>query len=171
MIFLDRDGTLNPDPGYIASLDDYHFYEFTLEALTRLSPQSFILITNQSGVARGLIEERNLEQIHEYIRKTFQNQGIDLKAIYVCTDHPDHASDRRKPGPGMFLEAAQDFDLDLTRCLMIGDAESDILAGQNLGMDTMLVLTGRGKETLPRLTDSPTFVVENLLEGAKLLDD
>ncbi|MFQ6614058.1 MAG: HAD-IA family hydrolase, partial [Fidelibacterota bacterium] len=77
---------------------------------------------------------------------------------------------RRKPGPGMFLEAARDFGLNLSRCLMIGDAESDILAGQKLKMDTMLVLTGKGKETLSQLKEKPTFVAENLLTGAYLLE-
>ncbi|NOZ74269.1 MAG: HAD family hydrolase [FCB group bacterium] len=170
MIFLDRDGTLNPDPGYIAHRKDFRFYDFTLEALSRLKGNSFCIITNQSGVARGLITERNLDRIHQYIKTTFREHGIDLKAIYVCTDHPDQPSQRRKPGPGMFLEAAKDFQLDLTRCLMIGDAESDILAGQRLHMDTMLVLTGKGKDTLSQLREKPTFTVENLLEGAKLLE-
>ena len=170
LIFLDRDGTLNPDPGYISSLDDFEFYPFTIDALKQLDGQSFIIITNQSGVARGIIDEGNLEEIHQYIRKMFSENHINLKAIYLCTDHPDRPTERRKPGPGMFREAARDFNLDLSRCLVIGDAESDILAGQNLSMDTMLVLTGKGKETLPGLTVKPTFVAENLLEGVKLLE-
>ncbi|MFQ6614366.1 MAG: HAD-IIIA family hydrolase, partial [Fidelibacterota bacterium] len=86
MIFLDRDGTLNPDPGYISRREDFHFFDFTLEALSRLKGNSFIIITNQSGVARGRISEQNLEAIHAYVRQSFREHGIDLKAIYVCTD-------------------------------------------------------------------------------------
>ncbi|RMF09630.1 MAG: HAD family hydrolase [Candidatus Neomarinimicrobiota bacterium] len=169
MIFLDRDGTLNPDPGYIAALADFRFYPFTLPALEKLKEFSFCIVTNQSGVGRGIIDPDRLEDIHRYIRSQFEQHGLDLKQIYVCTDHPDRATPRRKPGTGMFLEAAREFGLDLRNCIMIGDAVSDILAGQSLGMDTMLVQTGLGKETLPQLVQPPTFVVKNLLEGASLL--
>lgn len=172
-IFLDRDGTLNPDPGYIDSLEHYQFYDFTLKALRLLARYGyrFCIVTNQSGVARGLIEPEKLAEIHQYISTTFQEYGIPLLGIYQCTDHPDDAGEHRKPGPGMFLEAAADHGVILPASLMIGDAVSDMEAGVKLGMDTMLVLTGKGKETKTLLQDRfyPTYVVENLLAGAKRL--
>ncbi len=173
MIFLDRDGTLNPDPGYIASLADFNFYDFTLEGLKLLASagQRFCLITNQSGIARGLIKRSDLVEIHDFIRESFAENDIPLLAIYYCTDHPDQATDYRKPGPGMFLTAAKDFNLNLKNCIMIGDSGKDVEAGFKLGMDTMLVLTGDGAQTEKSLPQQiqPTFTVPNLLEGARLI--
>jgi len=172
-IFLDRDGTLNPDPGYIDSLEHYQFYDFTLKALQLLARHGyrFCIVTNQSGVGRGLIKPEKLAEIHHFIEKTFNDHGIPLLGIYQCTDHPQEASEHRKPGSGMFLEAAADHGIILPASLMIGDAVSDMEAGVKLGMDTMLVLTGKGKETDTLLKDQfyPTYVVENLLTGARQL--
>ena len=172
-IFLDRDGTLNPDPGYISSLDNFELYSFTIESLKLLSlisPYLFI-VTNQSGITRGLIQSDDLDEIHSFIQQEFIKNGIPLLGIYVCTDHPEQATERRKPGPGMFLEAEMDHGLTLMDCLMVGDSTADIEAGEMLGMDTMLVLTGRGAETLNALPEyeRPTYIVKDLREGARKL--
>ncbi|MFH1853539.1 MAG: HAD family hydrolase [Candidatus Neomarinimicrobiota bacterium] len=172
-IFLDRDGTLNPDPGYIASLADFQLFEFSLEALRLLAGQGqrFCIVTNQSGVERGLIDRAALEEIHNHLRGIFREQGIPLLGIYYCTDHPDQASENRKPGGGMFRQAAQEHQLDLARCLMIGDSGKDIEAGIKLGMDTMLVLTGEGRKTQKKLSArlKPDFIAESILTGAQML--
>jgi len=101
-IFLDRDGTLNPDPGYISSLDQFEFYDFTIPALQRLahSGNRFCIVTNQSGVSRSLIDQDDLNKIHDYIKNEFFKYSIPLLDIYICTDHPENASNRRKPGSG-----------------------------------------------------------------------
>ena len=152
-IFLDRDGTLNPDSGYISNISDYNFYEFTLPALKIMSRNNnqFCIITNQSGVARGLIPIKNLNIINNFIRTEFIENSIPLLDIYMCFDHPDNASNRRKPSPDMFLEAQKEYNLNLTNCLMVGDSIVDMKAGKNLGMETMLVLTGEGEKTLKNL--------------------
>ena len=172
-IFLDRDGTLNPDPGYISKLDNFKLFEFTIPALKELSMHGnrFCITTNQSGVARGLIHQKDLNAIHNFIKTEFKRNEIPLLGIYVCTDHPDNATENRKPGTGMFLEAKVEHGLDLIKCLMIGDSPADIQAGEMLGMETMLVLTGRGKQTEHKLQDyiSPTFTVSNIKEGSELL--
>jgi histidinol-phosphate phosphatase family protein len=172
-IFLDRDGTLNFDPGFVQNVDQFNFYDFAIPALKILSQHgcNFCIISNQSGVGRGLIDMNDLREINAYIRQEFINDHINLLDIYNCTDHPDRANHRRKPGTGMFLEAADDHDIELKRCLMIGDSERDIIPAHALGMDTMLVLTGNGHLTLETIDplDKPTFVAENILEGAKML--
>jgi len=173
-IFLDRDGTLNPDPGYIKSLDQFEFYDFTFEALKKLSNvgNRFCIITNQSGIGRGIIDIGRLGEIHDYILNQFYENDLDLLGIYFCPDHPDDASDFRKPGKGMFVEASKEHQIELSQSIMIGDAVSDMQAGVNLGMDTMLVLTGRGEETLSILGHlSPTIIADNLLEGVKQIMD
>ena len=169
-IFLDRDGTLNPDPGYISSLNDFIFFDFTLPALKQLAEAGnrFCIITNQSGISRGLIQQDSLQEIHDFITLEFEKKNIPLLGIYVCPDHPEQATERRKPGPGMFLEAELDHDLNLMDCIMIGDSAADMEAGEMLGLDTMLVLTGRGNETIEFLPEyeMPTFIANDLKEGA-----
>jgi len=171
-IFIDRDGTLNPDPGYISSLKDFQLYSFTLDALTSLSTLSphLCIITNQSGVSRGLIEKDELDKIHSYLIGKIKQKNMEISGLYVCTDLPGIGSTRRKPQSGMFFEAEKDLSIKLNQCLMIGDSVSDIEAGNHLDMDTMLVLTGRGQETLNKISDKcVSFTVKNVYEGAKTL--
>ena len=170
-IFLDRDGTLNPDPGYINSLKDYKFYDFTIPALRLMSKRinQFCIVTNQSGVGRGLVSIGNLENINNYIKKELKRNGITLIDIYMCFDHPDNASNYRKPGLGMFLDAKNDHNLNLSKCLMVGDSLKDMEVGYKLGMETLLVLTGKGKKTLDRCMGSNliTYKSKNIYEGFK----
>ena len=173
-IFLDRDGTINWDKeGYIKTLADFKFFEFTFKALKKIANlgNRFCIVTNQSGVSRGLIKQNELNKIHNYIRIEFETNGIPLLNIYECIDHPDNASNRRKPGFGMFLEAKTDYGINLPKCLMIGDSQNDMQAGQGLGMDTMLVKTGNGKNTLKNLSNisMPQYIVKDLNEGAEKL--
>jgi len=172
-IFLDRDGTINFDPGFIQNVDQFKFYDFTIPALKILSDNGnqFCIISNQSGVGRGLIDINDLKQINSYIRRELMANNIDLLEIYCCMDHPDESSNHRKPGTGMFLDAADDHNIKLSDCLMIGDSERDLIPAHVLGMDTMLVMTGNGHLTVDTISnaDKPTYVAENILEGAKLL--
>ena len=172
-IFLDRDGTLNPDPGYISSLKDFRLYSFTLDALKKLSALSshLCIVTNQSGISRGLIEEKELNKIHSYLVSKIEQEHMTISGLYVCTDLPGTGSKRRKPQTGMFLEAEKDLSIELNQCLMVGDSLSDIEVGNSLNMDTMLVLTGRGQETLKEISKKFTvsFTAKNLYEGAEML--
>ena len=172
-IFLDRDGTINIDPGYISDVKNFKFYDYAFDALNVLSKISkkFIIITNQSGVSRGLIKNNKLIEINKFIYKNFSENNINLLNIYFCTDHPKKSTARRKPGVGMFLEASNDFSVELSYCLMIGDALSDILPAVTLGMDSMLVLSGRGKTFIESFDEGfkPSYIAENLLVGARKL--
>mgnify|MGYP001394185171 CR=1 FL=1 len=173
-IFFDRDGTVNHDPGYISKLEHFKFFEFSIKAMILLAniTDKFIMVTNQSGVSRGLIDEADLLHINDFIMRELTNNKIPLIKIYYCTDHPDFASERRKPGTGMFLEASKDFDLNLGNCLMIGDSKSDIEPANTLGMDSMLVLTGNGARDQHNIlvNKNPNYITENILTGAKLLN-
>ena len=170
-IFLDRDGTLNPDHGYISSLKEYELYDFTISALRLMSKKNnqFCIVTNQSGVGRGLISINNIKKINNFIKKEFKRNGIKLIDIYMCFDRPNDASNYRKPGSGMFLDAKKDHSLNLSKCLMVGDSSKDMEAGHKLGMETLLVLTGEGKKTLDSLKNSNlvTYVGKNIYEGFK----
>ena len=172
-IFLDRDGTINFDSGYLSTIKDFKLYDFTIPALKKLARlgNKFCIITNQSGVNRGLIKKKDLLSIHNFIEQIFEKSQIPLLKIYTCFDHPDDSTERRKPGSGMFYEAKNDFGFDLKNCLMIGDSYADIKAGILLEMDTMLVLTGHGERTLSVLKkdEIPTFVAKNLKKGVEKL--
>ena len=172
-IFLDRDGTINFDSGYISTIEEFKLYDFTIPALKELARlgNKFCIITNQSGVSRGLIKKEDLLLIHNSIEQNFEKCKIPLLKIYSCFDHPDYSTERRKPGSGMFYEARNDFGLNLKNCLMIGDSYADIKAGLSLQMDTMLVLTGNGKKTISILKkdEIPTFVAKDLSKGVEEL--
>ena len=172
-IFLDRDGTINFDPGYISSINDFQLFDFAIPALKRIAKlgNRFCIVTNQSGVARGLIKKKELAIIHNFIVEEFKKHQIPLLNIYSCFDHPDSPTNRRKPGTGMFLDAKNDFNLDLKKCLIIGDSYIDIKAGFKLEMDTMLVLTGNGNTAARNLTENeaPTYIVQDLNQGAREL--
>ncbi len=176
VIFLDRDGTLNPDPGYISSIKQFKFYPDTLTSLSTLAKLGFkfAIVTNQSGVARGLINKEALEEIHQYIYDQFAKLGIELLGIYSCLHHPDDGCKCRKPETALFDEAAHQHDIDLSSAVMIGDTSADMKAGKARGMVTCLVRTGKGAEEEISLKDSglePDFIGDSLGDCTSFLSD
>lgn len=174
VIFLDRDGTLNPDPGYIDSLDRFEFYDDTLDALDLLAAQGFhfAVATNQSGVARGLIERKNLDDIHRFIAFSFDRRGIPLLGVYACTHGPDEGCDCRKPKTGLFEQVARDHSVGLESSYIIGDSVGDMQAGRALGMKTVLVRTGQGESAENELTEmglEVDFVGDTLTDCARYI--
>jgi len=155
-IFLDRDGTLIEDTGYVGKPEDVHVYPGTAEALAALKARGFrtVIVTNQSGIARGLYSEADYHAVHARLMELLGPGLID--AAYFCSDHPDCATDRRKPGAGMLLEAAADLGLDLARSWMIGDRAADLEAGRRASCRTILVRTGEGAGADARLADHVT---------------
>ena len=168
-IFLDRDGTLNIDTGYISKLKNFKFYNFTFDALKLFDDRgcNFCIITNQSGIARGLISLSEINQINDFIKNSFKKNKLNLLDIYYCADHPDSPSKFRKPNTGMFEMAIKDHGVEVKNSLVIGDNLCDIQAGSRLGLDTMLVLTGKGQQVRSSKKIKPTYVAENILVGAK----
>jgi D-glycero-D-manno-heptose 1,7-bisphosphate phosphatase len=152
-IFLDRDGTLIEDTGYVARAEDVRVYPGTPEALTALKARGFrtVIVTNQSGIARGLFSEADYHAVHARLMELLGPGLID--AAYFCADHPECATDRRKPRAGMLLEAARDLGLDLPRSWMIGDRPGDLEAGRRAGCRTILVRTGEGARASADLAD------------------
>jgi D-glycero-D-manno-heptose 1,7-bisphosphate phosphatase len=149
-IFLDRDGVIiHNRKDYVRSLEQVKIYPQALKALARLkdSPYKIVLVTNQAGIGKGLIPREVVEEIHTYIITQVEQAGGRIDAVFVCPHTPADGCDCRKPLPGLLLAAAQSLCLDLSRSIMIGDALSDIEAGQRAGVkQTVLVLTGRGKQ-------------------------
>jgi heptosyltransferase II len=143
-IFLDRDGTLNADPGYIKSPDQLELFPGVPEALARLyrAGARLILVTNQSGVARGLISRGDLDAVHAKLTRLLDEAGASLEAIYFCPHHPDEGCDCRKPKRGMIDQAVRERGVDLKRAYLIGDHMRDIELAKRVGARSILVTTG-----------------------------
>lgn len=147
-IFLDRDDTLIEDPGYINNPDQVKLLEGVAEALIELRAMGYMLIvvSNQSAVARGIVSEKILSEIHDRLSQLLNEKGAYLDRIYYCPYHPDGVvpqyrkeSDWRKPNPGMLLAAADEMDIDLSQSWSIGDSSSDVEAGLRAGCKTILI--------------------------------
>jgi D-glycero-D-manno-heptose 1,7-bisphosphate phosphatase len=140
-ILFDRDGTLIDDPGYLFRPEDVVWKAGATAALNRLQAAGFLLIiiTNQSGIGRGMFTADDMERVHHRITGDLAKENIRLAGIYHCPHRPDENCDCRKPGTGLLLQAAGEHQLDLSKSWMIGDKCSDILAGRRTNMRTILI--------------------------------
>jgi D-glycero-D-manno-heptose 1,7-bisphosphate phosphatase len=182
-MFVDRDGTLNKDTGYVSNPDELVLYPWAAEALRLVNEAGLltVAITNQSGIARGMYTEEILDSIHSRMIEALARDGARIDAVYYCPHHPKVGGVRyriacqcRKPQTGMLDRAARELDIDLSRSFVIGDKASDIQLAENVGASGALVLTGYGAETLAhpeRWPCTPKIVAENLLEAVKLILD
>ena len=147
ILLLDRDGTLNVKPQrgeYVNSMDEFNWIESSRDALRVLSERgfSFIIISNQAGVATGATKFEDLNKINEYVRAEFLNLGLRLLEIYVCTDHWNSESEFRKPNPGMFFTAAINHKFRLDHSIYVGDDIRDAVAAKNAGCKCVLISSG-----------------------------
>ncbi|MDH3269195.1 MAG: HAD family hydrolase [Ignavibacteria bacterium] len=177
-VFLDRDGTLNEDPGYISNPEKVALFPQTGDALALLKKYGFLLIviSNQSGIARGLMSSKDVEAVNEKINHLLSEDKVKIDAFYFCPAHPDYSSEKdcecRKPSPKMLFEAAREFNVDLQNSYFIGDTVADIQCGKNAGIKTILVRTGKGEESISILQKEnifPTFVADNLLNACNFI--
>ncbi len=172
-ILLDRDGTLNVDPGYLDHPDKLQLFPGVAEALAKLKRAGFrlIVVSNQSGVGRGLIPPEMLPKIHERLGELLKPYGVQIDHYALCIHHPDANCDCRKPKPKLLLDAAQHLNVDLTRSFMVGDKKSDVEAGRAaLCGKVALVLSGCGRDAEKELALSstrPDFTGESLEDIAR----
>ncbi len=147
--FLDRDGVINVDHGYVVRIEDFEFVAGTLDACRTLAQRGFalVVITNQSGIGRGLYTEADYQTLTAWMRAQFAAAGAPLAGVYHCPHHPTEASgayriecDCRKPAPGMLLHAAADLNLDLDRSVLFGDRRSDLQAAFTAGVPYRVLL-------------------------------
>ncbi|PJG85482.1 D-glycero-beta-D-manno-heptose 1,7-bisphosphate 7-phosphatase [Conservatibacter flavescens] len=151
-IFLDRDGTLNIDHGYVHDIDQFEFIEGSIEALQQLKAMGYllVLVTNQSGIARGYFSEDQFLQLTEWMDWSLADRGVDLDGIYYCPHHPEGIGEFRqncncrKPKAGMLLQGIKELNIDPKQSVMVGDKIDDIIAGKTAGIATnILVRTGK----------------------------
>ncbi len=175
---MDRDGTINIDTHYPHKVEELTLISHALEGIRLLSALTahLIVVSNQAGIPLGIFTRKQMSAFNQAIRKRVIEAGGRLDAFYyspylekknLSPDGVPHPSS--KPSPGMLLEAARDFSLDLKRCFIVGDKTSDIIAGQSVNCTTVLVLTGKAGREEDAIPAEPDYVVADLHEAATLI--
>lgn len=182
-VFLDRDGTINEEVGYLDRLDKLRIIPCAYEAIKLINESGMkaVVISNQAGVAKGLFTEEFVKTTNDHLQSVLRQQGAYINHFYYCPHHPTDGAepyrklcDCRKPAPGMFLQAARDLNIDLTVSYMVGDRFFDMEAAKNVGVKGVLVKTGHGRELLQddgpdQATEKskPDFIAADILEAVK----
>jgi histidinol-phosphate phosphatase family protein len=146
-VFLDRDGVINEEVNYLRHPEEFQLLPRSARAIRELRRAGFrvVVVTNQSGLARGYFSQQDLAAVHERMRSELAGARTSLDGVYICPHHPDDSCACRKPGVLLFQQAAQDLKLGLDRCYFVGDKATDLMPGKILGGHTVLVLTGHGQ--------------------------
>jgi D,D-heptose 1,7-bisphosphate phosphatase len=175
-IFLDRDGTLNIDYGYVHEIDNFKFIDGAIDALRELKKMGYmlVLVTNQSGIARGYFSEEQFLQLTEWMDWSLAEQDVDLDGIYYCPHHPEGKGeykedcDCRKPKPGMLLQAIKELKIDPTQSIMVGDKVEDLKAG--IGAEVkMNVLVRTGKPVTEEGERVADYVLDSIVDLPRIL--
>lgn len=176
-VFLDRDGTMIHDPGYLCRIEELRWYPWTIDAVRLLNRAGFLVfvVTNQGGVGLGLFEETFVHIVHDAMKARMADGGARVDGWFYCTHHPRAVIERlrvdcdcRKPKPGMVHQAQALFQFDLSRSFVVGDKLSDIGLAAPVGARGVLVRTGHGAEEIPRAADAgltPARIAENLMDA------
>ncbi len=175
-VFLDRDGTINVERDYLYRIEDFEFIPGAPEAIRRLREAGFlvIVVTNQSGVARGYYSLEDVERLHRHIQDELARTGAGIDGFYVCPHHPTEGvgefrreCDCRKGQPGMLLLAAAEQGIDLSASYMVGDKQVDVDAGLSAGCRALLVRTGYGAQEAEKLAESQIPIVDDLPQAVE----
>ena len=149
-IFLDRDGVINQERGYVHKIDEFHFIDGVFDACREMSKAGYrlIIITNQAGIARGYYTEDEFHHLTKWMLDEFRQHGVEIDDVYYCPHHPVHGvgkyrrdCDCRKPAPGMILRAAKEHSLDLRHSILVGDKATDIEAGRAAGIGCCVLVS------------------------------
>lgn len=145
-IFLDRDGTIIKDNGYIGKVDDVKFYHYTFDCLRQLQKKFLLfIVTNQSGISKGLINQDSVDKIHSYISQKMNDNGIEIKEIYCCPHTNEDKCLCKKPRPLFIDKAKSEYSIDILNSYVIGDHPSDIELALNVQANGIYLLTGHGR--------------------------
>jgi D-glycero-D-manno-heptose 1,7-bisphosphate phosphatase len=173
-VFLDRDGTVSEEVGYMYDVSQYKVFEWTGKAIRRINDSGYrvVLTTNQSGVERGYFDQEVVFRVHERLQKEIARDGAHLDAVYFCPHRPETGCECRKPKPGMLYQARDALGIDLGRSYMIGDRYLDVATGHAAGARTILVLTGDGAKERERHRNAviqPNFVASTLDAAVEII--
>ena len=168
-VFLDRDGTLNVNFGYVHRRQDWEWIDGAIKALKSLQSAGFelVIVTNQAGIARGYYQPADVEALHDWMRAELAAHGVTLTGIYYCPHHPDFGETRhcscRKPQAGMLVQAARDLRLDLRQSWIIGDQLTDAAAGLKAGTKAVVIGTQTTQDVLQSASDQWGFAPDQFI--------
>ncbi|MFQ6370621.1 D-glycero-beta-D-manno-heptose 1,7-bisphosphate 7-phosphatase [Shewanella sp. YIC-542] len=171
-VFLDRDGVINVDHGYVHQIDDFQYIEGVFDACRALKQQGYklVVITNQAGIARGLYTEEQFQQLTEWMDWNFADKGVDLDGIYYCPHHPEKGigeykqeCDCRKPKPGMIISAQRFLKLELSQSVLVGDKADDMRAAKAAGIPVR-ILVRSGKPVTQEAINEATMVLDSIAD-------
>lgn len=169
-LFLDRDGIINIDKGYLYKSEDIEFVEgiFDLCLFANFKGYKIFVVTNQAGVDRGFYTEEDVQTLHSWMKAQFEMRGVELTDFYYCPHHPDFTGECgcRKPNPGMLLMAMTMYDVDASRSVMIGDKASDVKAGKAAGVGLNIIVASQYTDEKPEEADA---MFSNLAEVFEFL--
>ena len=172
-VFIDRDGTINVNIEYLDDPNNFKMYPGVAKGIKLLKKNGFkiIVITNQSGIARGYFSKETLEKIHKKMENELSKKGAKVDAIYYCPHHPDDNCDCRKPETGLFKKAFKDFNIDSFKSYLIGDRMLDIEAGYKMGLKTVLVPEDKEKveKEMRESNIKPNYICENFYSGVRYI--
>jgi len=168
-VFIDRDGTIAKDVPYCSRPEDFELLPRVAEGIKSVNEHGFkvVVITNQSGIARGYFTEETLAKIHDKMRRELAKQGVHIDAIYYCPHHPDDNCECRKPKPKMLLQAASDLNVDLGQSYVIGDNDMDIEMGKNVGCKTILIGDKAKQREMNKQTPCPDYTASSVSAAAQ----
>ncbi len=168
-VFLDRDGTIARDINYCRRVEDFEILPTVPQAIRLLNENGFkvVVITNQSGIARGYFTEQTLGLIHKKMHDELARYKARVDAVYFCPHHPDEDCLCRKPKPALLQQAAAEMGIDFTLSYMLGDRQMDIQAGKAVGCKTVLVITGSDREEYQLINQAPDYIASSLYEAAE----
>ena len=170
-VVLDRDGTVIVERNHLSDPGQVELLPGAARGLRKMRQMGLglAIITNQSVIGRGLVNEAQLHQIHERMRKLLELEGVVLDGLYLCPHLPEDRCGCRKPGTGLLLLASRELGFDPSKCFVVGDKDCDIAMGQRAGATTLLVLTGYGEKTRDENKTLPDFVTRGLDDAATLI--
>ena len=170
-VFIDRDGTINVNVGYIDHPDDFQMYPGVIEGIKLLKKNGYkiIIVTNQSGIGRGYFVKKNLDDIHHKMNHELSENGTTVDAIYYCPHHPDDQCNCRKPKTGLLEQAVKDLNIDIKESFIIGDRMLDMEAGDKIGCNTVLVPENKEKVSLEMKKSlvKPDCICDDFLSGVQ----
>ncbi|KPL04639.1 MAG: hypothetical protein AMJ90_00140 [candidate division Zixibacteria bacterium SM23_73_2] len=174
VVFLDRDGTIIEDRNFLSRTQQVSFFTGSVDAIRILKSLGYklIVITNQSGINRGLITLEDVNEVNRFILDELKKKNAAIDDVYFCPHHPDEGCSCRKPQMGLVEKAKEKHKLNLSDSVVIGDKLSDVILGKKMFAKTVLVLTGYGKKELEKIKDSkepnqkPDFVAKDILDAA-----
>ncbi len=170
-VVLDRDGTLIIDKDYLSNPKEVEFIPGAAAALRRFQEMGLgiVVITNQSGIARGFFSLEQLQRVHEHLNSLLNQEGVKLDGMYFCPHLPKDDCNCRKPGTGLIRQAAQDLGFNPEEAFILGDKNSDIELGKRIGAVAILLRTGYGEKTEQEKRIAPDYVCDNLEQAADLI--